>query len=183
MLLKSILMMFCIFYHCMLPESFAKPIMKSSIFKGGETSSLGESPFEGPLYKYEEIVHAQGKFLVTTYYRTPIKLEFPFNGKDISISLNEFSKNSDSLGISKEEKEKVTKTINSEGNGAQSSTMGQNKGKELSIEEKEKIWPDGPPRFDEKKYGIKLRDANGDRTIFYKYSHTPYVVTELNLNP
>ncbi|KAA1084545.1 hypothetical protein PGT21_030510 [Puccinia graminis f. sp. tritici] len=182
MLLKSILMMFCILYHCMLPESFAKSIVKRSIFKGGETSSLGESPFGGPLYKSVETVYDKGKCVVTTYYCTPPKVAFSLNGKDISISLNEFLNSStDSLGISEKEKEKVTKTLLSERKGAQGFTMGQKKGQELSAEEKNQIWPNGPPRFAEKIRAIDL--CNGDRTIFYKYSHTPYVVTEVKLNP
>ncbi|KAA1084543.1 hypothetical protein PGT21_030464 [Puccinia graminis f. sp. tritici] len=178
MLLKSLCMAFYACNHCMFSSSLAKPIMKRSIERFGMegSSSVEESPFYGPLYESKEYSSANGKLHTVSWYFTPPEITFHFNEKDRKVPYHEFLKLGDSDGISKSEKDEITALL-SRNQGSKVIGMSKITNQPISADEKNRKWPNGPPRF------IKATDMLHSKTdgkrIVYKYFHTNPVVEKM----
>ncbi|KAA1106807.1 hypothetical protein PGT21_036621 [Puccinia graminis f. sp. tritici] len=179
MLLKSLCMAVYALNHCMFSSSLAKPVMKRSIERFGMegSSSVEESPFHGPLYESNEYHNINGDLHIVSWYCTPPEITFHFNGKDRKVTYHEFLMLGDSDGISKSDKQAMTNALISKEQGSKVIGMSQIGNQPISAEEKNRKWPNGPPRF------IKTTDmihSNTDgRKIVYRYFRTTPVAEKI----
>ncbi|KAA1084562.1 hypothetical protein PGT21_030812 [Puccinia graminis f. sp. tritici] len=175
MLLKSLCMAFYALNHYMFSSSLAKPFMKRSMGSLGidGSSSRGKSYFDGPLYEIKELFLFKGEehSVTVSWYCTPTEVTFEFNGSHRTVPYDEFLKLDESDGVSESDKSTITNALLSSDKGSQASKIKASRNNNISADEKERIWPHGPPHFTKETQTFK--SSRDDSKITYTFFHTP----------
>ncbi|EHS62620.1 uncharacterized protein PGTG_22616 [Puccinia graminis f. sp. tritici CRL 75-36-700-3] len=179
MFLKSILMTFYVLHQYIFTTSLSEPIMKRSIKSfsiEGSSYVKEEYPFDGPLYESKDLVYfSDGSLHSVSWYCTPLEIMFTSNKQNMRIPYDQFMRLGDSDGISKSDKDKIKKTIQSNDKSYQVINLSAN-GRKVTDEEKRKIWPNGRPYMNEEI--LDIPSSKDGSKIAYRYFHTTVMSKE-----